>query len=166
MRKPGGFSLLELAVVLAVVALLAMMVVPSYISRTAREQIAESLALVEKLKPAVDAFHSARQAMPSTNTDAGLPAPDQLPGNYVKTITVSNGAFHIEFGNKALTGLQGKLLSVRPVEVAGSPASPISWVCGYSVVPNGMQAAGENRTTVPSGLLPIPCREINSGVMH
>jgi type IV pilus assembly protein PilA len=115
---------------------------------------------VEKLKPAVEAFHSGAQRMPASNAEAGLPAADKLLGNYVSSIELKDGAFLVTFGNKAMTGLQGKLLSVRPVEVVDSPASPVSWICGHSQVPRGMQADGEDRTTVPPAMLPVACRDL------
>lgn len=156
-----GFTLIEMLVVIAIVALLATLAVPSYMSSVAREQVTESLRLVEQLKPAIERYHRETASLPPANQDAGIPAPDKLIGNYVSSIDLENGAFHIRFGNKAVTALDGKQLSVRAIIVEGSPDSPISWVCGYSSVPTGMKAEAPNHTSIePAGLLPVSCRNL------
>lgn len=152
--------MIELVVVLAIVAILAMMAMPSLMSSSAKDQVVESLKLVESLKQPVEAFHTLAQAMPANNEEAGIPPADKLLGNYVSSITLKDGAFHILFGNKAVPALQGLFVSVRAIAVVGSPASPVSWVCGYSVIPTGMEAIGENKTNVPLGLLPVSCRAV------
>lgn len=166
MQKQQGFSLLEMMVVLAVISILLMIAIPAYVSTEARDQIRESLALIEKLKAPVELFSLNAAALPATNAEAGLPPPDKLLGNYVQSIELQNGAFHIAFGNKAVGALQGKFLSVRAISVTGSPGSPVSWVCGYSVVPAGMEALGENRSTVGQALLPVKCRAIGAAARN
>jgi type IV pilus assembly protein PilA len=42
--------------------------------------------------------------------------------------------------------------------VKDSPESPISWICGNSVAPEGMQAVGENKTNIQVKDLPLNCR--------
>lgn len=165
-KKRQGFSLLELMVVLSIIAILAMVVVPSYVSATAKEQVRESLDIVEKLKARVELLYQHANAMPASNEAAGLPAADKLLGNYVASIELENGAFHILFGSKAVTPLQGKILTVRAITVVDSPASPLSWVCGNSIVPRGMEARGENRTSVPAAMLPVSCRAIRPADGH
>lgn len=160
MGKQTGFTLIEMLVVLTMIAILATLAVPAVVSPLAREQVKESLALVEQLKGPVAFYQASASVMPVNNAEAGLPPPDKLLGNYVKSIEMENGAFHIAFGNKAVGMLQDKVLTVRAINVAGSPASPISWVCGYSKVPKGMEAAGQNLSTMPATLLPVACREI------
>jgi len=69
------------------------------------------------------------------------------------------GAFHVHLGNKAHAGLSGKTLTIRPIVVTGSPASPFSWVSGDAQAPKGMQAVGDNLTDVDRGFLPFPARD-------
>jgi len=160
MGKQAGFTLLEMLVVLAMIAIMATLAVPAVVSPMAKDQVRESLALIENLKSPVVFYQASASVMPVKNEEAGLPLPDKLIGNYVKSIELENGAFHIAFGNKAVGMLQDKILTVRAISVEGSPVSPISWVCGYSKVPKGMEAAGQNRSTIPASLLPVACREI------
>lgn len=161
MRPSQGFTLIELVVVLAVIAILATMAIPSQVSSMAREQVKESLELVEKLKPNVEAARVLSGEMPGDNAAAGLPAADHLIGNYVTSVTQAQGGLTLTFGNKAVSPLQGKRLTVRLVAVIGSPASPLSWICGHSPIPAGMWSEAENRTTVPAAMLPIVCRDIS-----
>ena len=161
MRVRNGFTLLEMVIVIAIIAILATLAVPSYLSKVARDQIAESLHLLDQLKPAVEKYHRENASLPPRNVDAGIPEPDKLLGNYVSSIELQDGGFHIRFGNKSIKALKGKQLSVRAIVVKGSPESPISWVCGDSRIPQGMEAEASNRTSIePAGLLPLSCQDL------
>lgn len=160
---PRGFTLIEMLIVIGIIAILALMVVPGQMSKAGREQVEESLKLLDSLRPKVEAYYAANGRLPLDNADAGLPAPEKLIGNYVTGIQLSSGGFHLRFGNKANGALRDRLLSVRAVIVPESPGSPMSWVCGHSPVPAGMVAPTDNRTTVGLSLLPVHCRDIGAG---
>jgi type IV pilus assembly protein PilA len=65
---------------------------------------------------------------------------------------------HVRFGNKANAQIAGKILTLRPAYVTANPASPLAWNCGRSAPPNGMTAAGQDRTDVLNTHLPSACR--------
>jgi len=46
---------------------------------------------------------------------------------------------------------------MRPAVVTGSPASPISWLCGFDEAVTGMEAIGKNKTDIDEGLVPSSC---------
>jgi type IV pilus assembly protein PilA len=46
---------------------------------------------------------------------------------------------------------------MRPAVVIGSPASPISWLCGADEPVEGMKAIGENKTDINEGFVPANC---------
>ena len=162
-RMNRGFTLIEALVVIAIIAILATLAMPSRVAENGRKQVEESLALLDTLKPVVERFYYEHAELPLDNAEAGLPGPDKLPGNFVSAIELEQGAFHLHFGNKAIPALQGKQLSVRAVMVPDSPMSPLSWVCGDSAIPDGMTAPAPNRTSemVP-GVLPIECRDLSA----
>lgn len=157
-KKLCGFTLMEMMVVLAIICILAVFMLPVPQENQLRKQIAESVGLIENYKKQLELYYQVEQAFPKDNADAKLPKPEHLIGNFVKKIQFNNGAFHIYFGSKAHTGLKDKIISVRPIIVKDSPASPISWVCGFSPAPEGMIAVGDNLTNIDRKSLPIGCR--------
>lgn len=152
-----GFTLLEMMVVVAIIAILAGLALPSFESRVIRKQILESVELIKPLKDRITILHSTTGMFPKDNKDAGIPEPEKLLGNYVQRVDLVEGALHITFGNKATPKLKDKIYSLRPIVVTGSPESPISWICGYATVPEGMQAVSENRTNVEGSYAPLIC---------
>lgn len=161
--RPRGFTLIEMMFVLGIIAILALLVVPAHMNSSGKEQVLESLKLLDTLRPKVEAYYATHGRLPLDNADAGLPAPEKLIGNYVTGIQLSSGGFHLRFGNKSNGALQDRLLSMRAVIVPESPGSPLSWVCGHSPVPAGMVAPTDNRTTVGLSLLPVHCRDFGAG---
>jgi type IV pilus assembly protein PilA len=158
MKLQRGFTLIEILVVLAIIAILAAMAMPSFDPRIVREQVAESVELMEDYKKLVAFYHKSTLVFLKNNKEAGIPEPEKLIGNYVDNIELKDGVFHLHFANKAHPSLKGKYLSIRPVVVKDSPQSPISWVCGNSTVPEGMSAVGENKTDIEAKYLPFECR--------
>jgi type IV pilus assembly protein PilA len=158
MREPAhGFTLLELAVVMGVIAILTLMALPSYLDRIVRKQIEAAMPLADVAKRPVAAAWALTQTLPADNTEAGLPSADRIVGNYVSAVQVVAGAVHMTFGNSAHGALKGKVLTLRPAIVEDAPVVPPAWVCGNAAVPAKMTAKGENRTTVPNLYLPLEC---------
>ncbi|HCS28325.1 MAG TPA: prepilin-type cleavage/methylation domain-containing protein [Spongiibacteraceae bacterium] len=157
-RTGAGFTLLEMLVVLAIIAILATLVMPSNANRHLQQQVLESVELIERYKGNLEAFYSATGAFPADNEAANMPEPDKIIGSYVQRVDVENGAMHLQFGKKFPESLSGKRLSLRPMIVEGSPNSPVSWVCGFDAVPEGMAATVENQTDLELRFLPLRCR--------
>ncbi|RYY75301.1 MAG: prepilin-type N-terminal cleavage/methylation domain-containing protein [Gammaproteobacteria bacterium] len=156
-RAGKGFTLLELMVVVAIIAILAAMAMPSLEPKYARAQIAESVDLLKNLKENINLFYITTKKFPRDNSEAGIPKPEHLIGNYVERIDYVAGSFDIKFGSKALNRLKGKTISIRPIVVVDSPESPISWVCGNARAPAGMVAVGANKTNIENQFLPLSC---------
>src|SRR5258706_3026839 len=156
--RTRGFTLLEMMVVIGIVAILALMAIPTYQNKFIRDQIAEALPLADIAKPAVALSWAALQTFPADNGVAGLPVAEKIVNNYITSVAIQGGAINITFGNKVNNVILGKVLTLRPAVVEDAPIVPVTWVCGYAAAPEKMTAKGENKTNVPPGYLPIRCR--------
>ena len=153
-----GFTLLELMVVVGIIAILALLAIPTYQDKFVRDQIAEALPLADIAKPPVALSWALLQNFPADNAAAGLPIAEKIVNNYISSIAIQGGAIHITFGNRANRVILGKILSLRPAVVEDAPIVPVTWVCGYATAPDKMTLKGENKTNLPPGWLPLKCR--------
>lgn len=158
-----GFTMIEMMVILAIIGILAMMAVPSYLDRIVRKQIEAALPLADIAKRPIAEAWTQTRAFPADNAAAGLPTPDKIVGNYVRSLSVRDGSILITFGNQASSAIDGKVLALRPAVVEDAPVVPISWVCGNAAPPAKMTVRGENRTTVPNTFLPFDCLARTTG---
>lgn len=153
-----GFTMVELAAVLAIIAILAMLAVPNITDRIVRNQIVTGVPLADFVKAAIAASWATTQTLPANNAAAGLPPPEKIVSNYVSAVTVHNGAIDITFGNSVNGLIKGKILTLRPGVVTDAPIVPVAWVCGFAAGPGQMTVMGENRTDIPPNLLPLNCQ--------
>ncbi|MEO8740932.1 MAG: pilin [Casimicrobiaceae bacterium] len=155
----AGMTLIEVAVILAIIGTLALLAIPGMGERIARDQVVAALPLAEIAKPPIALAWLATQVLPADNATAGLPPPSKIISNYVSSVAVDNGAIHITFASSNVNGaIAGKVLTLRPAVVADAPIVPITWVCGNGTWPAGMTIQGENRTNIAAPFLPVNCR--------
>lgn len=155
--KSRGFTLIEIMISLAVIAILATIALPSTLNQLQRRHVSEAVKIAPSIIQSVNYYYLSHLSFPADNKEADLPEANLLIGNNVTKIEVEDGAIHITLGNKISKSLQDKVLTIRPAIVTGSPSSPISWICGYDKPVSGMQAVGENRTDLPIAVIPSSC---------
>jgi type IV pilus assembly protein PilA len=156
--RSRGFTMVEMMVILGIVAILALMALPSYQDKFIRDQIAEALPLADIVKAPVAAAWAAAQSFPADNAAAALPPAEKIVNNFISSVAIQNGAIHITFGNRVNAQIKGKILTLRPAVVEDAPIVPVTWVCGNAPAPDPMPVKGENTTNIPAGYLPFRCR--------
>jgi type IV pilus assembly protein PilA len=159
--RRGGFTMVEMMVVVGVIAILALIAAPSFQNQIVRDQINTALPLADIVKAPIAASWAAAQSFPADNAGAGLPSADKIVNNYISSILVHDGAIHITFGNRANGQIKGKILTIRPAVVEDAPVVPVAWVCGTAEGPGKMTVKGENKTNIPTNYLPFNCRGRN-----
>jgi type IV pilus assembly protein PilA len=153
-----GFTMIEMAVVMAIIGILALLAVPSYQDRLVRDQIISAMPLADIAKTPIALSWATVQSFPADNSGAGLPPAEKIVNNFISSVMVQTGAIHITFGNSANGIIKGKTLTLRPAVVPDAPVVPVAWVCGDASGPGQMTIKGENRTNIPANYLPYNCR--------
>ncbi len=157
LSRHRGFTLVELMIVVAIVAILATIAMPSYLAQHQRRDVIEALRTAKNIRDDVTNYYDAYLSFPSDNKEAGVPEPEFLIGNKISKIEIEDGAIHITLGNKTSKPLHDKIISLRPAIVTGRPKSPISWLCGTDELVLGMVVVGKVKTDISTDLMPASC---------
>ncbi|MBZ9568793.1 pilin [Modicisalibacter tunisiensis] len=127
-RGQGGFTLIELMIVVAIVGILAAIAIPQYQDYTVRARVSEGLSLASGAKVAV-----AENAASGVALDSGYVAPSST--NNVKSVGINpdNGTITVAF--TAAAGGADKTITFVPNDNDGAiakgtpPNGRISWDC-------------------------------------
>ena len=142
-RSNKGFTLIELMIVVAILAILMAIAIPAYQDYTIRSQVTEGMNLTGGARTAVAEYWTDRGTWPATNDTAGLDAAGNITGNYVTQVEVGAGKITATFGNNANAAIDGDELVLSPTSSGGS----VEWSCG--------SGAGTN---IENRYLPARCR--------
>lgn len=126
--RQRGFTLIELMIVVAILAILMAIAIPAYQDYTIRAQVTEGMNLAGGAKAAVWDYWSDQGAFPADNTEAGMAAPTDISGEYVSEVRIDNGEIRVTFGTaNANSAISGETLIITPV---GSVTdASMNWEC-------------------------------------
>jgi len=144
MKKMQGFTLIELMIVVAIIAILAAIALPAYQDYVIRSQVSEGAVLSDGAKTAVAEFFSNTGHAPTNNTSAGLAADASIVGKFVDDVKVAGGVITALYSStapyRANTKIGTSTLVFSPSFSAGSTA----WKC--------------SSTNIAEKYLPVICR--------
>ena len=142
-KMQKGFTLIELMIVVAIIAILAAIALPAYQDYLIRSQVSEGSVLSDGAKTAFAEFYSNTGRFPPSNASAGLASAASISGKYVSNVNVATAAGQIQAvfsGVDANAAILGNIL----IFSANTNAGSIEWTC--------------KSTTINAKYLPTSCR--------
>lgn len=132
--RSGGFSLIELMIVLAIAGMLAAIAIPLYGNYAARAQVAEGLQMTSGLKTAVAEIHASVGTLaPIDSGSNGLPPAASVTSDLVSEVRVTDGVITVLFdAAETHPDVGGGSLVLTPSLAGGSS----SWSCSSPDLPD------------------------------
>lgn len=91
MNNNEGFTLIELMIVVAIIGILSMIALPAYQDYTRKTYVSEGISLSSSARMAATEYFVSNGRWPKSNTEAGLAAANQITGQGVDGVALSDG---------------------------------------------------------------------------
>jgi len=148
--KQGGFTLIELMIVVAIIGVLAAIAVPQYQNYVGRAQVSEAISLAASAKTAVSEYYITNGSWPEDNAQAGVSEPTDIAGSYVSQVEIADGTGLIVVSMKAndvVDAIASKRLVFQPIPPEEGNDGTIQWDCRPAT-----------SDQIPNRFLPASCR--------
>jgi len=148
-----GFTLIELMIVVAIVGILSSVAIPAYSDYTVRAEVTEAIAAAGAAKTSVADYYYANDALPTSNSEAGLGAGTSYATDVIGEITVgSEGGENLDPGEIQVKFKDfGGSVSVGDtiLFIPETTNSSIGWNCSVT----------DTNATLPAEYAPANCRQ-------
>lgn len=134
MKKTQGFTLIELMIVVAIIAILAAIALPAYQNYIKRSKVSEGVVAADACKASVSEFVASENSLPANITAAGC---DNFQATqYVASLTYNGGTGAITATYRNVgTGVDGQFYRLAPTNLAVVADGQITaWTCTNSNV--------------------------------
>jgi len=127
-----GFTLIELMIVIAIIAILMSYAIPAYRDYTVRAKAGEGIALAAGLKSTISESWVSAIDISTLNSGAdGIPAANTITGANVSQIAVASGVITVSYANDP--ALAGNTLTLTPANTSVATSGSLEWTCSSSL---------------------------------
>lgn len=154
-HKQGGFTLIELMIVVAIIGVLAAIAIPQYQNYVARSQASEALTITSAVRADIAEYYALNGKMPDNASElkaaAGEAASNDdldISGRYVEKVRYSDKKIKATFAGEGESALEGAIMYIAPADTDNLANG---WQCSW--------ASGGSFTDGKDSWLPSGCKE-------